>query len=66
MDEWNIWVSGCGYQEAGVVVRNWVWLQCSWWVSGVVRRYLDFLILLISTPLVLAVFAAVSRLICSL
>ena len=48
-----------------MVVRKWVWLQCSWWVSGVVRRYIDFLILLISTPLVLALFASVSRLICS-
>ena len=43
--------SGCGEQEAGVASgsgRNlWVWL-----LGVVVRRYIDFLILLIPTPLV--------------
>ena len=39
----------------GVVSRRWVWL-----VSVVVRRYIDFLILLIPTPLVSALFAAAS------
>ena len=41
---WNLWVwlagSGCGW-------NLWVWL-----VGVVVRRYIDFLILLIPTPLV--------------
>ena len=43
--------SGCGEQEAGMASGSgwnlWVWLP-----SVVVRRYIDFLILLISTPLV--------------
>ena len=41
---WNLWVwlagGGCGW-------NLWVWL-----VGVVVRRYIDFLILLIATPLV--------------
>ena len=44
-------VSGCGEQEAGVASGSgwnlWVWL-----LGVVVRRYIDFLILLIPTPLV--------------
>ena len=43
--------SGCGEQEVGVASRSgwnlWVWL-----LGVVVRRYIDFLILLIPTPLV--------------
>ena len=43
--------SGCGEQEAGVASgcgwKLWVWL-----LGVVVRRYIDFLILLIPTPLV--------------
>ena len=43
--------SGCSEQEAGVASGSgwnlWVWL-----VGVVVRRYIDFLILLIPTPLV--------------
>ena len=43
--------SGCGEQEAGVANGSgwnlWVWL-----LGVVVRRYIDFLILLIPTPLV--------------
>ena len=49
--------SGCGEQEAGVDSGSgwnlWVWL-----VGVVVRRYIDFLILLIPTPLFF--FAAAS------
>ena len=45
--------SGCGEQEAGVASGSgwnlWVWL-----LGVVVRRYIDFLILLIPTPLVSA------------
>ena len=40
----------------GVVIRRWVWLECIGVVVGVVRRYIDVLILLILTPLVLALF----------
>ena len=43
--------SGCGKQEVGVASGSgwnlWVWL-----LGVVVRRYIDFLILLIPTPLV--------------
>ena len=43
--------SGCGEQEMGVASGSgwnlWVWL-----LGVVVRRYIDFLILLIPTPLV--------------
>ena len=55
--------SGCGEQEAGVASGSgwnlWVWL-----LGVVVRRYIDFLILLIPTPLisVLFFFAAASLL----
>ena len=45
---WNLWVwlagGGCGW-------NLWVWL-----VGVVVRRYIDFLILLIHTPLVFVLF----------
>ena len=50
--------SWCGEQEVGVASGSgwnlWVWLLCV-----VVRRYIDFLILLISTPLVSVLFTAV-------
>ena len=53
--------SGCGEQEAGVANGSgwnlWVWL-----LGVVVRRYIDFLILLIPTPLVSVLFAAASLL----
>ena len=49
--------SGCGEKEAGVASGSgwnlWVWL-----VVVVVRRYIDFLILLIPTPLVSAPFCS--------
>ena len=52
---------GCGEQEAGVASGSgwnlWVWL-----LGVVVRRYIDFLILLIPTPLVFVLFAAASLL----
>ena len=45
--------SGCGEQEVGVASGSgwnlWVWL-----LGVVLRRYIDFLILLIPTPLFLA------------
>ena len=46
-------ISGCGEQEVGVTSGSgwnlWVWL-----LGVVVRRYIDFLILFIPTPLVSA------------
>ena len=46
---WNLWVwlaGGCGW-------NLWVWL-----VGVVVRRYIDFLMLLIPTPLVSVLFCS--------
>ena len=55
--------SGCGEQEVGVASGSgwnlWVWL-----LGVVVRRYIDFLILLIPTPLVSVLFTAVYRPMC--
>ena len=55
--------SGCGEQEVGVASGSgwnlWVWL-----LGVVLRRYIDFLILLIPTPLVSVLFAAASLLFC--
>ena len=45
----------------GVVSRRWVWL-----VGVVVRRYIDFLILLIPTPLASAHFCSSIPTVCSL
>ena len=47
--------SGCGDQEAGVASGSW-WNLCVWLLGVVVRRYIDFLILLIPTPLVSVLF----------
>ena len=49
--------SGCGEQEAGVASgRGWnLWV---WLVGVVVRRYIDFLILLIPAPLVSVLFCS--------
>ena len=53
--------TGCGEQEVGVASGSgwnlWVWL-----LGVVLRRYIDFLILLIPTPLVSVLFAAASLL----
>ena len=53
--------SGCGEQEVGVASGSgwnlWVWL-----LGVVVRRYIDFLILLIPTPLVSVLFYSSSLL----
>ena len=50
-------VSGCGEQEVGVASGSgwnlWVWL-----LGVVLRRYIDFLILLIPTPLVSVLFCS--------
>ena len=56
--------SGCGEQEVGVASGSgwklWVWL-----LGVVLRRYIDFLILLIPTPLVSVFFCRASLLFCS-
>ena len=52
---WNVWLWLVGEQEVGVASGSgwnlWVWL-----LGVVVRRYIDFLILLIPTPLVSVLF----------
>ena len=57
--------SGCGEQEVGVASGSgwnlWVWL-----VGVVVRRYIDFLILLIPIPLVSILFCSSIPTFCSL
>ena len=54
---WKGLASGCGEQEVGVASGSgwnlWVWL-----LGVVVRRYKDFLILLIPTPLVSVLFCS--------
>ena len=56
--------SGCGEQELGVASGSgwnlWVWL-----LGVVVRRYIDFLILLIPTPLVSVLFCCSIPTFCS-
>ena len=56
--------SRCGEQEVGVVSGSgwnlWVWL-----LGVVVRRYIDFLILLIPTPLVSVLFCSSIPTFCS-
>ena len=48
-----VWLAGCGW-------TLWVWL-----VGVVVRRYIDFLILLIPTPLVSVLFCNSISIFCS-
>ena len=52
---WNLWVwlAGCG------------WNLLVWLVGVVVRRYIDFLILLIPTPLVFVFFCSSIPTFCS-
>ena len=47
--------SGCGEQEASVA-RGSGWNLWVWLLGAVVRRYIDFIILLIPTPLVSVIF----------
>ena len=47
--------SGCGEQEVGVASGS-GWNLRVWLLGVVVRRYIDFLILLIPTPLVSVLF----------
>ena len=53
--------SGCGEQEAAVAGGS-AWNLWVWLLGVVVRRYIDFLILLIPTPLVSVLFTAASLL----
>ena len=48
---------GCGEQEVGVASGS-VWNLWVWLLGVVVRRYIDFLILLIPTPLVSVLFCS--------
>ena len=52
---------GCGEQEVGVASGS-GWNLWVWPLGVVVRRYIDFLILLIPTPLVSVLFTAASLL----
>ena len=53
--------SGCGEQEVGVASGS-GWNQWVWLLGVVVRRYINFLILLIPTPLVSVLYATASLL----
>ena len=53
--------SGCGEQEVGVAGGS-RWNLRVWLLGAFVRRYIDFLILLIPTPLVSVLFTAASLL----
>ena len=57
--------SGYGEQEAGVASGSW-WNLWVWLLCVVVRRYIDFLILLIPTPLVSVLFCSNIPTFCSL
>ena len=60
--------SRCGEQEVGVasvVSRRWMWVECMECMGVVVRRYIDFLILLIPTPLVSVLFCSSIPTFCS-
>ena len=49
--------SGCGEQEVGVASGS-GWNLWLWLLGVVLRRYIDFLILLIPTPLVSVLFCS--------
>ena len=49
--------SGCGCKVVGVASGS-GWNLCVWLMGVVVRRYIDFLILLIPTPLVSVLFCS--------
>ena len=56
--------SGCGEQEVGVASGS-GWNLWMWLLGVVVRRYIDFLILLIHTPLVSVLFCSSIPTFCS-
>ena len=58
--------SGCGEQEVGVASGSGWNLWVTVWLLGVIaRRYIDFLILLILTPLVSVLFCSSIPTFCS-
>ena len=56
--------SGCGEQEVGVASGS-GWNLWMWLLGVVVRRYIDFLILLIPTPFVSVLFCSSIPTFCS-
>ena len=56
--------SGCGEQEVGVGSGS-GWNLSVWLLGVVVRRYIDFLILLIPTPIVYVLFYSSIPIFCS-
>ena len=56
--------SGCGEQDAGVASGS-GWNLLVWLLRVIIRRYIDFLILLIPTPLVSVLFCSNSPTFCS-
>ena len=56
--------SGCGEQEVGVASGS-GWNLLVWLLGVVLRRYIDFLILLIPTPLVSVLFGSSIPIFCS-
>ena len=66
MDDNIIVASGCGEQEAGVASES-GWNLWLWLLGVVVRRYvyIDFIILLIPTPLVSVLFCSSIPTFCS-
>ena len=56
--------SGCGEQEVGVASGSW-WNLWVWLLGVVLRRYIDFLILLIPIPLVSVLFCSSIPTFCS-
>ena len=56
--------SGCGEQEVGVASGS-GWNLWLWLLGVVLRRYIDFLILLIPTPLVSVLFCSSIPTFCS-
>ena len=57
--------SGCGEQEVGMASGS-GWNLRVWLLGVIVRRYIDFLILLINTPLVSVLFNSSIPTFCSL
>ena len=59
----RVWLVAVGGIYGYMVRRRWVWVES---MDVVVRRYIDFLILIIPTPLVSALFCSSIPTFCSL
>ena len=58
--------NGCGYHEAGVVIRRWVWLKCSCLVGCCCKEVHRFPNITYSySTCISSFFAAASLLLCS-